>query len=315
MKHASLFSGIGACELAATWMGWENVFHCEINPFGQQVLNYYWPESISYHDIKKTDFRTHRGTVDVLSGGFPCQPFSTAGKRKGTEDDRNLWPEMLRAVQEIRPHWVVAENVRGLTNWNGGLVFDQVQSDLETAGYEVLPFLLPACGVGAPHRRDRIWFVSHKSKQGLERGIGWSSERKGFAVYGGPTPNSNEHGFNSGNSEHEIQPSERGFNALNDFEQVVTADAERLGQSRQGRPEGQSRAEAFRDWKASWLDPDGRWPTQPPVCGRNDGISAGLVGITVPKHRKESLMAYGNSMVPQVVYQIFKAISQIESRS
>jgi len=101
MTHASLFSGIGGFDLAAEWMGWENVFHCEINPFGQKILKYYWPKAISYGDITKTDFTIWRSRVDIITGGFPCQPFSIAGKRKGTADDRHLWPEMLRAIQEI----------------------------------------------------------------------------------------------------------------------------------------------------------------------------------------------------------------------
>jgi len=142
-------------------MGWENVFHCEWNPFGQKVLKHYWPNSISYNDITKTDFTIHRGTIDIITGGFPCQPYSSAGKRLGKDDERHLWPEMLRAIREISPRWIVGENVRGLTNWNGGMVFDEVQADLEAIGYEVTPFLLPACAVNAPHRRDRIWFVAN----------------------------------------------------------------------------------------------------------------------------------------------------------
>lgn len=166
MNHGSLFSGIGGFDLAAQWMGWYNVFHCEIEPFPRHVLQYYWPNSDSLSDIKKTNFKKYNGTIDILTGGFPCQPYSAAGKRKGTEDDRHLWPEMLRAIREVSPRWVVGENVRGLTNWNGGLVFDQVQADLEDAGYEVLPFILPACAVNAPHRRDRIWFVAYSGGNG-----------------------------------------------------------------------------------------------------------------------------------------------------
>jgi DNA (cytosine-5)-methyltransferase 1 len=163
MRHGSLFSGIGGFDLASEWMGWQNVFHCEWNPFGQKVLKYYWPKAITYNDITKTDFTIHRGTIDILTGGFPCQPYSSAGKRLGKEDERHLWPEMLRAIREIQPTWVVGENVRGLTNWNGGLVFDEVQAELEAQGYEVTPFLLPACAVNAPHRRDRIWFIAYSS--------------------------------------------------------------------------------------------------------------------------------------------------------
>jgi len=163
MRHGSLFSGIGGFDLAAEWMGWTNVFHCEWNEFGQKVLKYYWPNAISYGDITKTDFTIWRGRIDILTGGFPCQPFSMAGKRKGTEDERHLWPEMLRTIREIKPTWVVGENVFGITNWDGGVVFNEVQADLEAEGYEVQPYVLPACAVNAPHRRDRVWFVAHST--------------------------------------------------------------------------------------------------------------------------------------------------------
>lgn len=166
MRHGSLFSGIGGFDLAAEWMGWENVFHCEWNEFGQKVLKYYWPRAESFTDITKTDFSKYAGTIDLISGGFPCQPYSQAGKRLGKEDDRHLWPEMLRAIREIKPDWVVGENVYGLVNWNGGLVFHEVQADLEAQGYEVWPFLLPAASVGAPHMRDRVWFIAHASSVG-----------------------------------------------------------------------------------------------------------------------------------------------------
>ncbi len=163
LRHGSLFSGIGGFELAAQWMEWENIFHCEIDPFCQKVLKYHFPKSKSHEDIKQTDFTIYRGQIDVLSGGFPCQPFSVAGERKGSDDDRHLWPEMCRAIKEIQPRWVVGENVRGIINWNGGLVFEQVQSDLENEGYEVQSFILPACGVDAPHRRDRVWVIGYRT--------------------------------------------------------------------------------------------------------------------------------------------------------
>ena len=161
MTHASLFSGIGGFDLAADWTGWKNLFNCEKDPFCRQILNYYWPQAISYEDIKTTDFKPHREAIDVLTGGFPCQPFSTAGKRAGADDDRYLWPEMLRAIREIHPRVIVAENVPGLLTIGQGLVFEQVCTDLEGEGYEVQPFIIPACGVNAPHRRDRVWFVAY----------------------------------------------------------------------------------------------------------------------------------------------------------
>ena len=184
MTHASLFSGIGGPEVAAAMLGWENAFHCEINPFGRAVLEYWFPNAKSYEDITKTDFREWRGKIDVLTGGFPCQPFSYAGKRGGHEDDRYLWPQMLRAIDEIRPAWVCGENVAGITTMveagvladlGGspslfaesdelhGYEFDQpftierICGDLERAGYSVQPLLVPAAACGAPHRRDRIF--------------------------------------------------------------------------------------------------------------------------------------------------------------
>ena len=182
MKHGSLFSGVGGFDLAAQWMGWENEFHCEWNEFGRKVLKYYWPKAKSYDDITKTDFTIHRGTIDIITGGFPCQPYSQAGKRLGTADDRHLWPHMLRTIQEVRPRWVVGENVRGLVNWNGGMVFDEVQADLEAEGYEVQPFLIPACAVNAPHRRDRIWIVAYadQSTSGFEQHPGTDRGKRVF---------------------------------------------------------------------------------------------------------------------------------------
>jgi DNA (cytosine-5)-methyltransferase 1 len=160
MRHGSLFSGIGGFDLAAEWMGWENVFHCEWMEFPRKVLDYHFPDADSHIDICKTDFTKYANTIDILTGGFPCQPFSLAGKRKGTDDERYLWGEMLRAIQEIKPRFVIAENVFGITNIDGGLVFQQVCLDLENEGYEVQPFIIPACAKNAPHRRDRCWFIA-----------------------------------------------------------------------------------------------------------------------------------------------------------
>ena len=169
-------------------MGWRNAFHCEINPFGRAVLEYWFPDSVSYEDITKTDFSEWRGRIDVLTGGFPCQPFSYAGKRGGRDDDRYLWPEMLRAIGEIRPAWVVGENVAGITTMvEGGVCADlggsptlfgegddiheyalrqsftieRICRDLERVGYSVQPMLVPAAAVGAPHRRDRVFIIAN----------------------------------------------------------------------------------------------------------------------------------------------------------
>lgn len=171
MLHASLFSGIGGFDLAAEWAGWSNAFTCEIDGFCRKVLKYHFPKSIHYEDIRTTDFTEWKNCIDVLSGGFPCQPFSAAGKRKGTADDRYLWPEMLRVIRQIVPKWVVGENVGGLITWQGGLVLETVCSDLESAGYEVQPFVIPACAVGAPHRRDRVWIIAHAESVESDRPV------------------------------------------------------------------------------------------------------------------------------------------------
>ena len=299
MTHGSLFSGIGGFDLAAEWMGWENIFHCEWNPFGQRILNYYWPKAISYNDITKTDFTIHRGTIDVLTGGFPCQPYSVAGEQKGTEDERHLWPQMLRAVREIQPRFVVGENVSGLVSWSNGLVFEQVQIDLEAEGYEVTPFLLPAASVNAPHKRERIWFIAHSSSGGQSRRGGrrtgaerdenystiWSNiqcEAEGLCSKWTSTDSSCQRCKSTGKQD--CLPKEIGIESP-----------------------GTNRGDTTHYWTI--------WPTQPPVCNGDDGLPTELDGITFSKWRNESIKAGGNAIVPQVVYQIFQAIDQFEKRS
>lgn len=186
MNHASLFSGIGGAEVAASMMGWQNLFHCEIQEFPRKVLQYWFPNSESYEDITKTDFTKWHGKVDVLTGGFPCQPFSLAGRRKGADDNRYLWPQMLRAIRQIHPTWVVGENVNGIKTMvescqvthmgrtdylfeenhlyreESRFTLDKICADLEAEGYSVQPIVIPACAIGAPHRRDRVWIVARK---------------------------------------------------------------------------------------------------------------------------------------------------------
>jgi len=386
MNHGSLFSGIGGPDLAAEWMGWENIFHCEWNTFGQRVLKYYWPQAKSYEDITKTDFTIHRGTIDVLTGGFPCQPYSLAGKRKGKDDERHLWPEMLRAIREIQPRWVVGENVLGLVNWNGGMVFDEVQSDLEAQGYEVWPYVLPACAKNAPHRRDRVWFVAYSDSGGRYEGYKCKYDNNGerqickdfknnrdkvWSEFGsgcndGPTPDTDSSpagtpgestSLKRSRSRNNDEPKERGEQAeqhtgRNEFLRATpnpqSKPSKRM-QPKQSKPCEQKQGEsggncgemgnggivtdpgnqglqgseingsitgsrAFRNKQPSrLLPPDWQnFPTQSPVCNGNDGISSRLDGITFSKWRNESIKAGGNAIVPQVIFEIFKAIEQYE---
>ncbi len=289
IKHASLFTGIGGFDVAAQQLGWQNVLQCENNPFCQQVLRYYWPKAKLYADIKTTDFTKYRRTIDVLSGGFPCQPYSLAGKRLGKADARHLWPQMLRAIREIQPPWVVGENVCGLLSWNRGLVFHEIQTDLEAEGYQVLPFLLPASSVGAPHQRYRIWFIAHRPDAGLESLLSWQDLFSGLtdATY----------------TDHQRQP-ERTHGAIPNTQ----------GQS--------ARVFTPKYTRNPWVD----FPTQSPVCSRNDGFSAQMAGtpffgklgidhprqpaISAAKHRQESIHGYGNAVVPHLVLQLFQVIDQ-----
>ena len=203
MNHASLFSGIGGFDLAAREVGWNNVFQCEIDPFCQSVLKYYFPKIVLYEDIKRTDFTSWKGKIDVLTGGFPCQPFSVAGQRKGADDDRYLWPEMLRVIRETRPLWVIGENVAGITNMvqpgsetdvetksdqdeenyketilEQEYIINTICDDLEREGYSVQPIIVPACGVGAPHKRYRIWFIASDCSDARVEGLRQGREDK-----------------------------------------------------------------------------------------------------------------------------------------
>ena len=322
-KHGSLFSGIGGFDLAAEWMGWENVFHCEWNEFGKRVLNYYWPNAISYDDITKTDFTIHRGAIDVLTGGFPCQPYSVAGKRKGKEDERHLWPEMLRAIREIQPRYVVGENVVGLISWDGGLVFHEVQTDLENEGYEVWPFILPAASVNAPHKRERVWFVAHSISNRYNRnerteGNNLAREQPANTQQARHERTGETIGFSikqlatnsEGKRSERLQPCEQCEVSQQEQEQPRGGDCQNI--TTDTRLFGQTKCKQ----QTARIIERGCWeqfPTQPPICSRDDGFSERLDGITFPKWRAESVKAYGNAIVPQVALQIFKAI-QIADR-
>lgn len=296
MKHGSLFSGIGGFDLAAQWMGWDNVFHCEINPFCQKILKYYWPTAESLDNIKTTDFTKYEGQINIISGGFPCQPYSLAGQRKGTEDDRHLWPEMLRAIREIKPRWVVGENVYGLVNWSGGLVFEEIHADLEAQGYEVWATILPAVSKDAPHRRDRVWFVAYSASNGL---------------HDKSTETDNSIRKNNQQSREQRKRTPKEFS-----DESVTANANKCERCKGGQYESQSKATKRHISKCNarsitipnWQN----FPSQSPICSRNDGIPDRLDGITFSKWRNESIKGYGNAVVPQVVYEIFKVIDVME---
>jgi len=157
MNHASLFSGIGGFDLAADWMGWNNIFQVEIDEYCNKILSRHFPKVERHGDIKTFDGKYYRGSVDVISGGFPCQPYSLAGKRKKDEDPRALWPEMFRVIREIQPSWIVAENVPGIQ----GLSLENILASLENEGYQSQTFIIPNASNGTWDRRYRVWIIAN----------------------------------------------------------------------------------------------------------------------------------------------------------
>lgn len=301
MKHIDLFSGIGGFALAVdrVWPGSEHIF-CDFDPFCQQVLNKHWPNSKIHDDIRT--FAHPRGTQSgglpnsaweeipeswigdcILTGGFPCQPFSAAGLRKGTEDDRHLWPEMFRVIQFAKPTWVIAENVRGLTTWNEGMVLEQVCTDLESEGYEVQPIIIPAVAVNAPHRRDRIWIIANRTLVNEKR----------------PIKN------RSGNGEPETQTGNRDRFTPNSGRQRRFEGANEGLRSESEEPIGQDYGVS--SWSRSWVE------VASELCRVDDGLPAELDGLKLskPAHRNQRLKSLGNAIVPQVAEQIMKAIDGI----
>lgn len=167
MRHLDLFSGIGGFALAAKWAGFETVGFCEQDDFCKLVLSARWPGVPIHNDVRELDGRLFRG-VELISGGYPCQPFSTAGHRKGVNDERFLWPEMLRIIEQVGPRFVIAENVAG--HISNGL--DSVLCDLENANYTARPVVVPAGAVGARQRRERVWILAHAT------GYGWGKREQ-----------------------------------------------------------------------------------------------------------------------------------------
>lgn len=369
MTHASVFSGIGGPEVAAAMLGWENLFHCEINDFGRKILEYWFPESKSYEDITKTDFSEWRGKIDVLTGGFPCQPFSYAGKRRGAKDDRYLWPYMLRCIDQIRPNWVVAENVVGVTTMveqgeissMGGqaTIFKEVDNlyrfrqqstftiericyNLESHGYSVQPVLIPACSVGAPHRRDRVFIIGRRKNtlsdtkkllvNWCELGNGSYDSRKSQSEFRGRYCQETErksHSYASEQCGERLQFEQSEYSESeqikfgrrsceNDDKRYASYDnSERFFKPDASAKPGKSeRFNSEEDYKCGIADLR-RWdsfPTISPVHRRNDGLPFDVDDLTISfsKWRTESLKAYGNAIVPQVIYEIFRAIDIVE---
>jgi len=262
MRHASLFTGIGGFDYAAQLLGWENIFQVEINDYALQVLEKNFPNVRRYVDIYDLKAEKYENKIDVISGGFPCQPFSNAGKKAGKRDNRFLWPQMSRIIKECKPRWVVAENVYGILTIEEGLVFHEVCLDLEDQGYEVQSFIIPACSKDAPHRRDRVWIVA----------------------------------YNVGNAQHDGSPtpSERGrvqYKPKKSRRKKSVGKSSGTGSS--SKDVAPKRLESFTT----------NWDTEPGMGRLVDGISS----------RMDRLTGLGNAIVPQIAYDIFMTINEVEN--
>lgn len=323
------------------WDNVEHTF-VEVDPFCQQVLRKHWPESEIIGDIKtvtdtslkrtwmeksrassqrrntrqkpkrevvrqrdrQTDAKGAQSSLNpfLLTGGFPCQPFSAAGVRRGTSDERYLWPEMLRVIRLAKPQWVIAENVRGLLTWEDGLVFEQICTDLESESYQVQPFIIPAVAVNAPHRRDRIWWVARHTEHAGE-----------FEAKKTKKDSSNQ-SENEARSELLVDESKRDGSLRTKKARRYTPNAKNpISQRTRGRGEDsrqilERQSPKVQDerpsWESDWLEV----ATQ--FCSVDDGLPVELDGFKLSKsrHRAEQLKAYGNAIVPQVAIKIMKGI-------
>jgi DNA (cytosine-5)-methyltransferase 1 len=306
MRHLDLFSGIGGFALAAREVWGEEhevVGFCDNDHFCQNVLSKNFPGVPIYGDIREltaerlaTDAKGQRqrqlamerkqdkaaaiparnnSKIDLLTGGFPCQPFSNAGKKRGDKDDRFLWPEMLRVIRETKPAWVIGENVAGIVK----MALDKVCSDLEGEGYAVQPFVIPACAVGAPHRRDRVWIVGRRLATDP-----------------------------AGDGQHEPKDAEgRDAGVQRDAQGSVKLRQPERSHSVRPRTQAFDRSGWSRDWRE----------VAAATCHdrMDDGIPEELVvlpdgtRISQARWRKEALKAYGNAIVPQVAIEIMKAVA------
>lgn len=335
MTHLGLFEGIGGFSYAAQMCGWETKAWVEIDPFCQEVLRKNFKNAIGYSDITTFDGTPFRGQIDVLTGGFPCQPFSTAGKRGGENDERFLWEAFNRVIGEIKPLFVVAENVGGLISISNGLVFERICNDLESQGYEVQPFIIPACAVGAPHRRDRVWIVAHANERehSPQRGCTCKKEsisrehRKevnGLRRFGGTigecvdiahakrkglegSETIGEKGLLTRHQRH-LEVAAHTHSIGHQIERTqqptdrdgqlyeTSANTFGIGNKTGNEEQPEQRAESHQ-WAKSWYEV----ATQ--FCRVDDGIPRRL-----DKNRSKRLKALGNAIVPQVAYQIFQSL-------
>ena len=319
MRVLDLFSGIGGFSLGLEAAGMETVAFCERDPFCQAVLHKHWPSTPIHSDITELDGYEYKGTVELVCGGFPCQPFSVAGNRRGAKDDRALWPEMLRVIREVQPTWVIGENVTGII----AMELDTVLSDLESEGYACQTFVIPACAVDAQHRRDRVWVVAYadsnsESNDSINeeqrpwelvadsisepRGSGAvykesSNERRGARQAGGESIQSKDRQSQSNNF------TTSGKNVADT--DSITSDEGSAIKGRRGKGNGAQQGAGSNHGNQSRQPGVAIWSSEPNVGRVADGVP----------NRTHRLKSLGNAVVPQVVEQIGKAIMGMRNPS
>ena len=305
LTHLSLFSGIGGLDIAAEMAGIETVGQCEWADFQTKILEKHWPNVPKWRDIRTLTAesfyeKTNLRTVDIISGGFPCQPFSIAGKRKGEADDRFLWPEMLRVIRELRPTWVIGENVPGIVN----MALDTVLSDLEGQGYSAQAFIVPACGVDAPHKRNRVAIVAPTGSWPCD---GWNRSNGNHEAMAGdgkdyPGRIQELHG-------REWREDESGIvgmaDGISEGLHAAHPDSEGIGLERLSSEQIcrggvlQTSANGACGSHSPWQN----WPDEPGICRVVDGVP----------NRVDRIKSLGNAVVPQQFYIFFKLIADIEN--
>ena len=314
MRVLDLFSGIGGFSLGLESVGMETVAFCEQDKFCQKVLKKHWPDVPIHEDITKLDGRAYRDTTQLICGGFPCQPYSVAGKQRGSEDDRALWPQMFRVIREVQPTWVIGENVPGLLS---NMELDNVLSDLEAEGYSCQTFVIPACAVDAQHRRDRVWVVAHADSDSEPDGSINEEQRarelvadsSGQSRWSGRVyRESGDEGWGASKARGEgVQPKDgeaQSDNTATCSKDVADVECERQQRSRESLNTLNSKTQR----KRQATEPlDGG---EPAIWEPEPGMGRVAHGVPDRTHRLKSL---GNAVVPQVVAEIGRIIMAIHN--
>lgn len=289
MNVLSLFSGIGLHDLGLERAGMRTVAFCENDPWCREVLKKHWPEVPCFDDVRTLSADALRSAgverVDLITGGFPCQPHSVAGSRKGVEDERWLWPDYARLIRELRPSWVLAENVPGIRT----TAIDLVLADLEAAGYACWPLVVGADDVGAPHRRKRVWIVAYRN------GAGHEGERSGGLLDGERTPR----GYDA---------DRRGERAVGD--NVSNPEGERRQEQGDGRVAGSRAGCDGTRWPARPGEPRYDWEAPRLTQSRVGGAAHGYARRVDSLMRRSRLKGLGNANPPQVVEAIGRVLME-----